>query len=70
MTLSATEQPDIERRRAPRHEARHDESRARGRTIEFAGALVIAAVLAAGMLAMVETALAGPLASIGAVLGR
>ena len=70
VTLTAVEQPGAERRRAPRHEVQHEESRARGRTIEFAGALAIAAVLASGMLAMVETALARPLASIGAVLGR
>ena len=66
VTLTAVEQPGVERRRMPRH----DESRARGRTIEFAGALAIAAVLASGMLAMVESALARPLASIGVVLGR
>ena len=70
VTLTAVDQPGVERRRAPRDDTRHGESRARGRTIEFAGALVIAAVLATGMLAMVETALARPLASIGALLGR
>lgn len=66
VTLTATDQPGGERRLAPRHEA----SRARGRTIEFAGALAIAVVLVAGMLSMVEAALARPLASIGAALGR
>ncbi len=70
VTLTAVEQPGIERRRAPRHDVRHEESRARGRRIEFVGALVIAAVLGTGMLAMVETARARPLASIGGVLGR
>jgi hypothetical protein len=66
VTLTAVEQPGVERGPVPRHQ----ESRARGGTIEFVGALVIAAVLATGMLAMVETALARPRASIGAVLER
>jgi len=70
VTLTATEQPGVERRRAPRNDTRYDRSRERGRSIEFVGALAIAAVLVTGMLEMVEAALARPLASIGAVLGR
>ena len=69
-TLTAVDHPAVERRRAPRHDARAAESRARGRAIEFVGALAIAAVLATGMVAMVEASLERPLASIGALLGR
>ena len=61
----AAKPPDVERRRMPRA----DESRARGRTIEFAGALAIAVILASGMVTMVQSALARPLAAVGAVLG-
>ena len=65
LTLTPPEPSTEERRKTPRHE----ESRGRARAIEFAGTLVIAVVLAAGMLAMVESALARPFASINAVLG-
>ena len=65
LTLTASAPPNVERRKTPRHE----ESRDRARAIEFASALVIAAVLSAGTLAMLESALARPLAAISAVLG-
>ena len=56
-----------DRRRRPR--AIHSDPGQRGRALEFLGIVAIAAVLAAGMSAMVEHALNGPLARIGAVLG-
>jgi hypothetical protein len=43
--------------------------RLRGRTMEFAAVGVIAVSLAVGVFSMAETALAGPLASVAAVLG-
>ena len=69
VSLTALEQPAAERRLAPRH-GTHDRSRARGRAFEFAARLVIAAVLASGMMAIMDTALARPLDSIVAVLER
>ena len=56
----------IERRKVPRIS---QESRTRGRIIEFAGVATIAATLALGGLVMMETALAKPLAAVGAALG-
>lgn len=45
------------------------DDRVRGRVVEFAGVATIALVLAAGTLAMVEQALARPLALVASVLG-
>lgn len=54
-----------ERRKHPRPE---EQSRFRGRAIEFAGVLVIGASLGGAGLAMVETAFARPLALVSAAL--
>jgi hypothetical protein len=55
-----------ERRRNPRIE---DRSRLRGRTIEFAGVVIIAVSLAGAGLTMVQQAFARPLAVVEAALG-
>jgi hypothetical protein len=55
-----------ERRRRTRNP---DESRDRGRAIEFAGTVVIATVLAVGAFSMVEQAFAAPLAYVRGALG-
>ena len=47
----------------------HDGSRLRGRAIEFAGIVFVAALLAVAGFIMVEQALAKPLALVGAALG-
>ena len=54
-----------ERRKHPRPE---EQSRARGRTIEFAGALVIAASLAGAGFTMVQSAFARPLQAVATAL--
>lgn len=56
----------VERRKRPRP---HADSRLRGRAIEFAGVVLIAATLATGAFAMVQQALARPLAYVHAALG-
>lgn len=55
-----------ERRKRPRPE---ENSRLRGRAIEFAGVIAIAACLAAGGLTMIEAAFARPLQLVSAALG-
>ena len=55
----------VERRKRPRT---HEESRLRGRALEFASMAIIGAGLAAGMFALVEQAFAQPLAYIGRAL--
>ena len=57
----------VERRRKPRHD--HERSRMRSRLLEFAGVLVIAGTFAFGIFAVVEEALARPMAAIEAALG-
>jgi hypothetical protein len=47
----------------------HDDSRLRSRAIEFTGVAVIALCLAGGVLAMVQQALAWPMAHVAAALG-
>ena len=54
-----------ERRKHPRPEER---SRMRGRSVEFAGVLVIAASLAGAGFTMVQSAFARPLAAVAAAL--
>lgn len=56
-----------ERRKRPRPEER---ARAHGRSIEFAGALVIAVALASGGVTMIESAFARPLSAVAEALGR
>ena len=63
-TLQLTAAP-AERRKQTRPE---DRSRSRGRTIEFAGVVVISACIAGAALSMVEVAFARPLAVISAAL--
>jgi hypothetical protein len=59
----------IERRRALRpQQARHDQSRLVGRTMEFAGIAVIAGALALSAFGAVEQALAAPLSKISKAL--
>ena len=48
---------------------RPDDSRFRGRRLEFAGVIAIAGILTLGMVTTVQSALARPLAAISAVLG-
>jgi len=55
-----------ERRKHPRPEER---SRAQGRTIQFAGVLLIAASLAGAGFIMVQSAFARPLGAVSAALG-
>ena len=56
----------VERRIQPRS---HDDSRMRGRAMEFAGAVLVAASLGIAGFIMVEQALAEPLALVEAALG-
>jgi len=63
---TAGEWPRADRRERPRS---HDEGRLRSRAIEFAGAAVIAASLAATLFSMVEAAFARPLAVVQTALG-
>ena len=73
MTSSAAPAPQpvaadgkpVERRKRPRT---HEQNRYRGRAIEFAAAVAVAVPLAIGAFALVEQALAQPLASVGAAL--
>ncbi|MFL6732911.1 MAG: PilZ domain-containing protein [Sphingomicrobium sp.] len=59
------EWPKVERRKRPRS---HDESRLRGRAIEFAGVAFVAMLLAAGATVLVQDAFARPLNRIDAAL--
>lgn len=59
--------PSEERRKCPRRE---DRARAYGRSIEFAGALVIAVTLASAGVTMIESAFARPLSMVAAALDR
>lgn len=67
LQLTATPWPKVERRRKSRS---HDESRLRGRAIEFAGLAIITASLAGGVAMMVGEALERPLALVETALGK
>ena len=56
----------VERRKRPRT---HEESRYRGRALEFASVALVGIALATGMFALVEQAFAQPLAYIGRAIG-
>jgi hypothetical protein len=56
-----------ERRKQPRRE---DQSRFRGRAMEFAGVIAVGASLAGCAMSLVHDALAGPLAAVSAALAR
>lgn len=66
LQLTATQWPHADRRQTPRN---HEESRERSRMFEFAGIVVVAVSLAAGLFSMVEAAFARPLAMVRAALG-
>lgn len=65
LQLTAVNGKRVERRKRPRHE----DSRLRGRAIEFAGVAVVAACLGAGLFAMVEQTFARPIAIVESALG-
>jgi hypothetical protein len=66
LQLTAGQWPQVERRKQPRS---HDDSRLRSRAIEFTGVAVVVLCLAGGVLAMVQQALARPMAHVAAALG-
>ena len=66
LQLTADDCANTERQKLRRT---HDDSRMRGRAFEFAGIAILAASAAAGAFAMVEQALAHPMAMIRAALG-
>ena len=66
LQLTAADPRFVERRTRPRPDRR--DSRLRGRAFEFASVALIAAVLAAGAPAMVEQAMAKPIAAVRAAL--
>ena len=59
--------PAAERRKQPRTD---DDSRIRGRALEFAAAVVVAVIMSGGLFVMVEEALARPIAYVEAALRR
>lgn len=66
LQLIAGEAPTAERRARPRS---HEQSRLRSRAMEFASVALVASTFAAGAFAMVEEALARPLALVRGALG-
>lgn len=62
-----TDRPSYERRKRPRT---HEDSRIRGRMMEFASAVVVAAFFAGTAYDLVEQALAKPLAAVRTALGN
>ena len=66
LRLTAQDGRPVERRHAPR---RHEQSRLRGRAMEFASVAAIGAILSIAAVSMVAEALAHPLARVGMALG-
>jgi hypothetical protein len=67
LQVTAADSLAMERRRKPR--PGHEDSRLRGRAMQFIGTLAIAAALSVAAGSMVHRALAQPLALVGAALG-
>jgi hypothetical protein len=65
LRLTAGSWPEVDRRRTPRASP---DQRARGRALEYAGLVIIAATLAVAALGLVERAFAGPIGLVSAVL--
>ena len=66
LQLTASTWPEVERRKTPRS---HDDSRLRGRSIEYLGILIVGICLAAGVAGFVEEAFARPLQLVRSTLG-
>lgn len=67
LQLTAADWPEVDRRSVARPEG---ESRLRGRAIEFAGLVMIAASLGIGAFTMMNEAFAAPIRYVEAALGR
>ena len=67
LKLTAASWPEFERRRVVRTS---DDSRVRGRAMEFVGAAMVACVLAAAAFSLVDRAFERPLRHVEAALGR